>query len=300
VYEPAPSVQGSYSEQNQSKSISFDSEFEPQSAEHVDHEQIVQFVNAESVPEVGTGSTNHVFSTTDMTTDTNISDFFARPVRIASYTWNESTTPGLVQNINPWALWATSTYVKLKLNNYSWFRGDLKIKIQLTASPFYYGLTKVVYQPLPNFTPSTIAFDAATRYFIPLSQRPTMDLDPSVGDTYTMTLPFIYPANWLNVQRAASFIDLGKLEYYVYNQLKSANGVTSTGITVLTYAWVENVQLSGASIGFSVQSDEYGEGCVSKPASWVANAASYFESVPIIGPFATATKIGAGAISSIA
>jgi len=46
--------------------------------------------------------------------------------------------------------------------------------------------------------------------------------------------------------------------------------------------------------------DEYGKGIVSKPATAVAKAASYFTSIPIIGPFARATEIGAGAISSIA
>lgn len=46
--------------------------------------------------------------------------------------------------------------------------------------------------------------------------------------------------------------------------------------------------------------DEYGKGIVSAPATAVAKAASYFTNIPIIGPFARATEIGASAVSSIA
>lgn len=46
--------------------------------------------------------------------------------------------------------------------------------------------------------------------------------------------------------------------------------------------------------------DEYGKGIVSAPATAVAKAASYFTEIPIIGPFARATQIGASAVGSIA
>lgn len=300
--DPAPVGLGSISERNEISTSCSDSDYVLQSESgSVDTEQLVTFMDSESPPDVGASASNHVFSTTDMTTDTGIEDFFKRPVRISSAVWLESAVAGTsLVSINPWNLWANSTYVKIKLNNYAWFRGDLKIKVQLTASPFYYGLLKATYQALPSFTPSTIAFDAGTRYLIPFSQRPTMDMDPVNGDSFTMTFPFIYPANWLSVQSAQAFSDLGQLNYFIYNQLRSANGVSSAGVNVVTYAWVENIQLSGASVGFAVQSDEYGEGCVSKPASWVASAATYFEKIPVIGPFATATRIGAGAVSAIA
>nr|WPR18002.1 MAG: capsid protein [Chemarfal virus 132] len=200
----------------------------------------------------------------------------------------------------PWTLWAGNSYVKNKLNNYSWFRGDLKVKFQMTASPFYYGKMLASYQPLPNFSPSTIVNDAATRYFSPVSQRPHIVLEPGKSDSYEMTLPFIYPANWLNIQLITATQDMGLLSYHIYSTLQSANGVSSSGITVAVYAWVENIELSGASVGYAMQSDEFGEGCVSKPASWVAKTAAYFENVPVIGAFATATKIGANAVSAIA
>lgn len=263
-------------------------------------EQLVTFVDNEVVSGVGTTASNHVFSTSDATITTDIAEFFKRPVRINSLSWLEADAVGLKTTLAVWQLWANNAYVKNKLNNYSWFRGDLKLKFQITASPFYYGKMLLSYQPLTSFTPNTIINDAATRYFIPVSQRPHIVLIPGEADSYEMTIPFIYPANWLNIQSSADVGNMGSLSYYIYSALQSANGVSGSGITLTTYAWIENIQLSGASVGYAMQSDEYGEGCVSKPASWVARAATYFENIPIIGPFATATKIGAGAISSIA
>ena len=140
-----------------------------------------------------------------------------------------------------------------------------------------------------------------------------------------MTLPFIYYKNYVNLQSAQDLQDLGKLYFPVYSQLRSVGSSASSGITINIYAWMDNVELSGASVGYAAQSDEYGEGCISQPASWVAaaasyledipmigissryeaaaatqDAASYLEDIPIIGPFATATNIGATAIASIA
>lgn len=263
-------------------------------------ENIVTFVDSSIAPSVGATSGNNVFSCKDMTIDTSISDFFSRPVRINSFTWNESDTIGIVSGIFPWKVWAQNQFVSIKLNNYAWFRGDLKLKIQVTASPFYYGMMKVVSQPLHNFTPSTINNDAGTRYLIPMSQRPHITLIPGEATSYEFTIPFIYPTNWLNIQSAQAFEDMGTLQYFVWSQLQSANGVSSAGISVVTYAWIENLELSGASVGYAAQSDEYGDGVISKPASAIANAAGALKDLPIIGPFATATEIGAKAVSSIA
>jgi len=50
----------------------------------------------------------------------------------------------------------------------------------------------------------------------------------------------------------------------------------------------------------NVKDDEYGNGPISRPASTIASAARYFTSIPLIGPYARATEIGASAISKIA
>lgn len=261
---------------------------------------IVSFIDENEGGNIGSGAGNNVYATMDATKDTDLANFLRRPVRIDSYTWLESDTVGVKQTINPWYLWATNPAIQNKLHNYAFIRGDLHIKIVINASPFYYGMTQVSYLPLQVDKPSTIVNDAGTRYLILLSQRPRMYLDPQKQEAGCMTLPFLLQQNMLYNQGAANFAALGQLDYTIYSVLKSANGVTGAGISVTTYAWMENVTLSGASVVYAAQSDEYGEGPISKPASAVANAASYLEKVPVIGPFATATRIGASAVSAIA
>jgi hypothetical protein len=95
---------------------------------------------------------------------------------------------------------------------------------------------------------------------------------------------------------------MGRMTLSIMETLRIASTSTSP-ITVQVYAWAEDIQLSAPTVKFSLQSgkvDEYGQGIISKPASAIARAAGHLTKVPVIGPFATATQIAGGAISSIA
>jgi hypothetical protein len=280
-------------------------------------------VQADVVPAVATGTTPTVTETVtfhdtnvgetaglrrgvetssviDQTVNMDLTNFLSRPVRIASFTWNESDVVGTSHTYNPWNLFFTDARIAYKLNNFAFIQCDLVVKILVNASPFYYGRMYMGYQPLPSLTPSTIVNDTGTRYFIPYSQRPHIWLEPQGNKGGDMTLPFFYHKNWLNAQSAADMTNMGQLTFLNYTTLQSANGVSGQGVTISVYAHAENVRLSGPSVGLSVQSDEYGEGVISGPASAVARGASWFEDIPIIGRFATATRMGASAVSSIA
>lgn len=241
----------------------------------------------------------------DQTENIDFVKFLSRPVRIASFTWAEADVVGTTRNFNPWELYFSDARVKYKLNNFSFVQCKLKLKVLLNASPFYYGRMYMGYQPLPTLTPSTIQNDSGTKYFIPLSQRPHLWLEPQLNAGGEMTLPFFYQSNWINAQSNQAMIDQGRLSFVNYTTLESANGAVGSGVTISVYAWAEDVKLSGPSVGLAtqsmvVQSDEYGQGAVSGPASAVARAASMLEKVPVIGKFATATRMGARAVSSIA
>lgn len=235
----------------------------------------------------------------DTMKESSLKDFLSRPVRIGTLTWNESDFPGNLLTINPWHLFFNNTYVKNKIANFAFVRCNLKVKVLINASPFYYGAMIAAYQPLPTLTPSTINVDITQNYLVPLSQRPHMWIYPANSEGGEMTLPFFFQKNWLNTQLAQDFIDMGKLEFISYNALQSANGVSSAGVTMQIYAWAENVELSGPSVGLTMQTDEYPSGIVSGPASAIAAAAGKLSDTPIIGRFATAAQIGASAISRI-
>lgn len=263
--------------------------------------QTVTFMDETSGLSVGTPAPDDHLAQSDAQASAGLAEFMARPVRIASFTWNESDATGTaLATLSPWQLFFNDARIKFKMNNFGFVKCNLKVKVLVNASPFYFGATRMVYQPLPNFTPSTIVNDAGTRYLIPYSQRPGLWIYPQHNEGGEMTLPFFYPKNWLRAQVSQDFADMGQLKFYNYTPLASANGVTGTGVTIQVFAWAEDVTISGPSIGLAMQGDEYGQGIVSRPASAIAGVASLLKGVPIIGKFMTATQMGATAVAGIA
>lgn len=131
-------------------------------------------------------------------------------------------------------------------------------------------------------------------------------------DSAELVVPFLWQHNWLEITSNSQFTNMGVLQLIEYADLRSANGATSS-VTVTLYAWAEDVTIMGpTTIGALqseertlprgvIQSDEYvKEGTVSGPATAVANVASRLTDVPIIGPFAKATEMGANMVSGVA
>lgn len=236
----------------------------------------------------------------DQTRDMELERFLSRPVRIANFTWNESDAVNTQHVYNPWNLFFTDVRVRYKLNNFAFIQCKLKIKIMINASPFYYGSMGAFYQPLQNFTPSTIQSSAANQVLISYSQQPGIWLNPQSQEGGTITCPFFYHKNWINAQSASDMTDMGVLRLINYTTLQSANGATGNGVSVTIYAWAEDLKLSGPSVGLAVQSDEYGVGPVSRVASAVGSVANRLKSIPGLSGYATATQIGASAVSSVA
>jgi len=267
-------------------------------------EQTTGFMDGAAGTSIGTGATHTDFDLADAVTDAGLSDYLSRPVRIRSFTWALSDPRGLVNDFDPWRLFFSDSSIRGKLNNFAFIRCNLKLKFLVNASPFYYGSIRACYQPMPNFKASTIVGGAqgteTNPELIPYSQQPGVWLKPAHSEGAEFTLPFFWPRSFLRVQRAQDFTDMGKVRMMIYNQLRSANGVSGTGVTVQVYAWAEDVVLAGPSVGLALQADEYGVGPVSGPASTLARIAGKLRSVPVIGKFATATEIGAKAVSGIA
>nr|WPR16514.1 MAG: polyprotein [Moss marna-like virus 2] len=257
---------------------------------------VVEFLDEEVGEKTGFSANIDKSFTSDITMNgANLNDFLRRPVRINTFTWSESDAVGTIRTVSPWYLFFNDARIKYKLNNYSFLTCNLKVKVLINASPFYYGAMIMSYQPLPNYTPSTIVNDAGTRFFIPYSQRPHAWIFPQKSAGAEMELPYFNFRNLLRIQRAQDFLDMGTLSFINYTSLQSANGVSSSGVTVQVYAWAEDVQIGGPSVGLALQTDEYP---ISGPATAIAEAAGKLTSLPIIGPYATVTEMGARAIAA--
>lgn len=263
--------------------------------------ETVSFLETNSSYSVGSTASHPAASIADATPNVDLANFLSRPVRIYSYTWNETDAIGTTTSISPWQLFFANTTIASKLLNYAWLRCDLKLKIMVNASPFYYGASLVSYLPLPNFKSNTIVNDLATRYFIPLSQRPHLWIYPQNNEGGEMMLPFFLYKNYISTVSNQDFLDMGTLSFTNITELVSASGAVGTGVTVTVYAWAENVVVSGPTAGLLQQSkDEYGKGPVSSVASAIASAAKALTKIPIIKPYATATQMGMEGVSAIA
>jgi len=156
---------------------------------------------------------------------------------ISTITWNESDPVGVEATINPWRLFLADPTIAKKISNFAFIRGNLKIKVMVNASPFYYGAMYMAYQPLQNFTASTIVNGTGTQYLIPYSQRPGFWILPQHSEGGEITLPFFYPKNFLRLGYLQDTIDMGQLDFIIYATLQSANAVVGAGATVQVMAW---------------------------------------------------------------
>lgn len=239
----------------------------------------------------------------DNTDDIQLGNFLSRPTLIDSFQWTDLTAGTVIRTLEPWDLVMNNDRIRKKLDNYAFIRARLHVKVVTNGTPFQYGLLRVCYTPMLGLVQDKIRAppvdNGQTR--VPYSQQPGFFITPAANAGGQMQLPFFYHLNWLNITQRTNVRNMGTLRYVQYAPLAIAVSGGTADVTVQTYAWLTDVELMGSTINLALQGkDEYGEGPVSKPASAIANVASYLTKVPIIGAFARATQIGATAVGSIA
>jgi hypothetical protein len=287
--------------------------------------------------------------TDGFTDNVSIDQFFARPVRIYELEWNNEmgVTPqtdksSIIRVFDPWVKWQQDARVKQKLSNYSYFRGNLKLRFQINGNRFQYGKMQVTYAP---YTINTTAggVDAGVnkvhrelwkmveaKGFVessPImfqqyqSTYPTTYLTLGKNNSVEMTLPFVWHFNYLAVNGirgplvpSGEYPQSPGLIYLTdINPMRMAKHQTDqpTSASITVYAWMEDMvlstptELTPASSSYSEiftksSGSEYKDGPVSSVASTAQKVAGKLTKVPVIGEFAKATEIGAGAIGDIA
>lgn len=239
--------------------------------------------------------------------DDTLQNFFSRPIKIRSYSWGTGTN--LFQTFNPWQDFWENPRVINRITNYNLLRCKLCIKFILNGNGFHYGRAIASYVPLhtmDGFTKDRAFFQEDV---VEASQRPHVYLDPTNSLGGTMCLPFVWQYNAMDIPDQ-DWREMGDIIIHGMQNLKHANGA-SDSVTVSVFAWAEEVVMSTPTANepgalapqageYTPQADEYGEGMVSRPASYIARAAGALKDAPIIGKYAKATQIGASAIAAIA
>lgn len=238
----------------------------------------------------------------DGTQDLQLGSFLARPTLIHTYAWTTAVTGETLATFKPWQLLLSSTAIKRKLDNFAFLRGTLHLKTVVNGTPFQYGSMRLCYSPLEGIVPNKLRTNATSGipYLIPYSQQPGYFLTPSANAGGEMTCPFILHKNWLDITNNTEVGNMGTCRLLLYYPLALAVTGGTTTVTLQTYAWIENLELMASTSKLTLQGDEYVEGPISGPATAVAKVAAQLTTVPVIGKFARATQIGAGALANVA
>lgn len=227
--------------------------------------------------------------------------YLSRPRLLSTFTWTEAMATGLHATIEPWELHLADPSMAQKLQGFGLFRGNLHLKFIVNGSPFYYGALMASYTPLSGHRTDTAVGGGTNNTLVANSQKPHVWLNVQNTSVATMVLPFLYPYPYLELT-AATLADMGKIDFYVYSGLRSANGVTGSAVDVQVFGWVEDVELSGpTNLPVAQSSAEYeSDHQISSIASNVASVAGLLSAAPIIGPYALATAEAATAVGTAA
>lgn len=238
--------------------------------------------------------------------DEDMGNFLSRPIFVHSGVWTPAQGAAETATLDPWTLFLGNKRVINRLNNYRNLRGTLVLRIMMNGNSFYYGRLLLDYVPLAPLS-SLSGLDPTNAFNnVIASQRMHVYLDPSQSTTTEMRLPFFWPYDAIDIT-SAEWASLGRLYVRQLAGLKHANG----GVAPINYtiaAWMEDVQLgtptviNSASIIPQAKTTLAAEpvGPVSKIASALSRAASALSSIPVIGPWATASSIALSAASSVA
>lgn len=128
-----------------------------------------------------------------------LTGFLERPTLIQTISWTESAFSELT--LDPWTLFLNNSYIKNKIQNLAFLRGNLKIKIVMNAAPFYYGAMLMSYAPTPN---NILPLTNSGARLTALSQRPHLWIYPQLGTAGEVTLPFLLPYDYLDLTASAA------------------------------------------------------------------------------------------------
>lgn len=265
--------------------------------------QVLTFVDSSEGDIQDEGFSQNAIAKADGSANTNLGQFLSRPTLIDSRVWTTASLNGVLGAVVlPWSAYLSNAIIKNKLNNYAFLRAKLCIKILINSTPFHFGLMRAAYEPSVGFRTSKIRTNTVSPnpLIVPYSQLPGVWIHPADNSGGTLKVPFFLHTSWLNLKNLVDCNNMGTLTYYIAAPLQVATTTGSTSITIDTFAWLEDVELNGSTNELTLQSKDEYDGPISKVASTVATVMGMLERVPVIGPYAKASAIGAGAMAEVA
>lgn len=250
---------------------------------------------------------------------TDMGDYLSRPVEIANYDFFIGNTSDRFFDV--WKLFTDAPSVRAKLRNFAYLRGDLKVRISISGTPFHYGTMLVSYQPYHDFNMplSALKSSVATDYSLRpaligyLSQAEGSALiDMKTNTPLEIVCPFISPKPVMRLYDssavvAGSFPDMtvaGALYLYSVDLLRAVStGATSVNIQV--YAWMDNVQLgtnTATQLAVTTESsvEEFSIGPIERVCTRANEVTSSLSQLVWMPPIIHSLDLVTGALASLA
>lgn len=256
--------------------------------------------------------------------DATVHQLLKRPVLIDDFTLALNTI--VVRSFNPWDIWSKDNFVRSKLRNYAFFHATMCLRFTVSSSKYHFGNLMLSYQPYSGINQSLISLEGLSTAFGPkllnnyLSQSPERSiLSIGVDNTLEMRLPLLIPKENIRLFNRGNvvipdngsydeFVPLGEIYMTTINLIKSANLDLDQPVKIQTYAWVEDLHLSGSTatdvdITSEAQPlDEYDPkkgSPLSSTFTAISNIAEKLTDIPYIGVAARATSMASATASSI-
>lgn len=228
----------------------------------------------------------------------NLGEFLKRPVQIANINW--SIGSNITIPINPMETFFANNTMRDKLRYFRNFYGKMKLKFLLNGNPFYYGRIIAAWKPMEVGVSDTDGSDIAA--LMQLSTRMHCMLNPTDNSSPTMSIPFFFPNNSINMLTTRLRNDtqvFGTLELRTLNELRHANG-SSNPVEITIMMWFEEFSLGAPTASSILPAVDEREGKVEKIATKTSRAIGLMSDVPVIGPYATALEKGSMALAKTA
>jgi hypothetical protein len=272
----------------------------PTSADH--SQQTVRFLDMVPGHESEQKGSYDELRSEGMDDSVSLQQFFERPVLITDVNWAQGGA-ALFAFFRPWELFFQNKRVINRISNYKLLQAKLHVKAILNGTPFNFGSAIMSWAPLyPDFDDLTRDRGAISSDSIAASNRPHVYLDPANNSGGTITCPFVWHENALDVV-GADWTKMGQMTIRELYPLKHATG-TVNNVTISIYAWATEVKLAAPTqytpSSISPQSDEYSKPAVSTAATALSVWSKGLSNAPIIGPYMRATSMASGAVSAIA
>nr|WPR18004.1 MAG: capsid protein [Chemarfal virus 29] len=179
-------------------------------------------------------------------------DYFGKPTKIASGNLSTTDSTRLKEiDVDQELLKNTSKSMKL-LGNHMW-RADIKVRLQVNATPFQAGRYRLFWVPsggaLTTDPGYTVFYKMHTAHLVNMTQCPGVEIDLSKQTHCELLIPFVSAYPYHDILTTGSSMGLGKLVLYPYSSLRAGSASTTAGYTI--WANFENIEVSGPTVNQS-------------------------------------------------